>query len=387
MHRRKLKRGKIPPIGRPIPPLDIKKENAAMRTDTTIRGDVLHVQLLWLPEAMLGTLICALDVLRTADQVLRMQNPAAPRLLTWRIIDQEGKSVTLPGVGCRSAGAARRQIDPARSLIVVPGLHVRNAPHTAEIADACPAAMRMLEQHAAAGGWIAACSNGMVFPARIGLLDGARLGAPWASQRWFSHTFPRCDFSGDEPMSLSQRVFSCAAPSLQTEFILKVIGELVSADLAQSCASLLLHQPNRQQSTPELVSKKWLTRTSDSPVYRAMQWLQKHIETPFQMAVLADAAAVSERTLLRHFQQVLGMTPLEYLHDLRVERAKILLEVTLQDAKSIAQACGYQDAASFRRLFKRATGICPTEHRTRFALRSPQRRNWRVAGAAGRAPD
>lgn len=271
----------------------------------------------------------------------------------------------------------------ARSLLIIPGLHTLNAPQIAEIAKAYPAALNMVEQHAAAGGWIAACANGIVFPALTGLFDGARLAAPWASQSWFSRTFPRCDFFDDAPMSQYGQVFSCAAVSLQTEFMLFVLGELLSADLAQACASLLLHHPERQQITAELINNKWLTRTSDSPVYRAMQWLQTHIDTPFQMSVLAEAAAVSERTLLRHFRQVLGRTPLDYLHELRVERAKVLLEVTLQDAKSIAQACGYQDAASFRRLFYRATGLSPSEHRARFALRSPKRKHWRVPGSTG----
>lgn len=319
--------------------------------------------------------MCVVDVLRTASNVLKMQSPGAPRQLTWRIVTPDGKTVSLPGAA--SSGTVGK-IDPTRTLIVVPGLHVQNAPQANEIAAAHPTAMRMLEQHAAAGGWIFASSHGIIFPARLGLLDGSRLSAPWTSQRWFSSTFPRCDFSSDIPVSQHNRVFTCSSPSLQTESMLNIVGHLVSADLAQSSASLLLHQADRQQFTPELVSKKWLTKTSDSPVYRAMQWLQKNIDTPFQMETLAGAAAVSERTLLRHFQQVLGMTPLDYLHDLRVERAKILLEVTLQDSKSIAQACGYQDAASFRRLFKRATGICPTEHRARFALRSTQRKNWRV---------
>lgn len=53
-----------------------------------------------------------------------------------------------------------------------------------------------------------------------------------------------------------------------------------------------------------------------------MQWLQTHIDTPFQMSLLAEAVSVSERTLLRHFQQVLGRTPLDYLHELRAERGQ-----------------------------------------------------------------
>ena len=49
------------------------------------------------------------------------------------------------------------------------------------------------------------------------------------------------------------------------------------------------------------------------------------------------------------------MTPLNYLHRLRIERAKMLLEVTLHGVESVAEACGYADTSAFRRLFQRET--------------------------------
>lgn len=298
----------------------------------------------------------------------------------YRLVSPNGRALSFPLLPASPKRAASgRKPAPADTLIILPSMHVQNSAQIGEIADAHPEILELLKVNADAGAWIATCANGLVFPALLGLLDGAVVNVPWASQRWFNANFPRCDFSADGPMNTHGRVFTCAAPALQTEFILNVLGNLMSTDLVHSCASLLLHQPKRQQITTELVTENWLTKTSDSPVYRATQWLQANLARPYQMAALAQAAAVSERTLLRHFKEVLKMMPLAYLHDLRIERAKVLLEVTLQDAHAIATACGYQDAASFRRLFKRATGMLPTEHRARFALRSPQRKNWKAS--------
>jgi transcriptional regulator GlxA family with amidase domain len=146
---------------------------------------------------------------------------------------------------------------------------------------------------------------------------------------------------------------------------------------------VLLHQPLRQQLTPTLVESRWITKTSDSPVYRAMQWLQAHVDQPYRLAPVAEAAAASERTLLRHFRQVTGMTPLAYLHTLRVERAKMLLEVTLHGIPGIAEACGYSDTASFGRLFQRETGMSLSQYRARYTLRA-RRARWRVERASSR---
>jgi transcriptional regulator GlxA family with amidase domain len=159
--------------------------------------------------------------------------------------------------------------------------------------------------------------------------------------------------------------------------MLRVLGHLHDPDVAQASSQVLLHQPERQRLTPSLVAKHWLAKTSDSPVYRAMQWLQQHVDEPYRLSAVADAAAASERTLLRHFRQVTGMTPLDYLHSLRIERAKMLLEVTLHGIPAIAEACGHSDAASFGRLFQREAGMTMSAYRTRYALRS-RRRFWRV---------
>lgn len=343
----------------------------------------LHVKLLWLPGAMPGTLFGALDVLRTAAGVAQLQRPGAAPTLTWEIIGGNGRALPdpLPGLAASRRGTPRH----AQCLVVVPGLMASSAPHLGELTDADTTTLRMLRRHMDAGGWLASIYTGMALPLKLGLLDGARCAAPWMFQSWFAQRFPACDLSSDEPMGLHNRVFHCVAPALQTEWMLRVLGHLLDPDLAQTVARLLLHQPERQQWVPELVSQRWLGKTADSPVYRAIGWLQAHVGQPYRLEDVARAAAVSERTLLRHFRQVTGRTPLEYLHRLRVERARMLLEVTLHGTHAIAEACGYSDAAAFRRLFQRTMQMSMSEYRSRFALRT-RRRYWRVEDQAARVP-
>lgn len=335
---------------------------------------LLDVRLLWLPEALPGTLFAAADVLRTAALLHRFRRPHEPAPLRWRVVDGAGRRINTPFApepGRAPRGRATRQ------LLWLPGLAAEDAPHLGELMARHGTALRLVREHAAAGGWIAACATGLVMPAHLGLLDGRRVAAPWAFQSWLTRVYPRCDFSGTEPMSHRDRLFTCVAPALTTEFMLRVLGQLLDPDLAQACAQVLLHQPERQQIAPALAQQQWLVRTSDSPVHRAMQWLQHHVDEPYCLKDVATAAAASERTLLRQFQLVTGQTPLQYLHDLRTARAKLLLETTLHGLDAIAQACGYADTASMRRLFKRATGVSMSAHRQRHALRS-RRAHWQV---------
>ncbi len=360
--------------------------NPATMSAMSAPASPLHVRLLWLPNAMPGPLFGAVDVLRTAAGVARLQRPDAPARLTWEIVGANGRRLPTPLPGLMPAGPRRAVARDAQVLMVVPALMATSAPHLGEIAAAETAAQRLMMRHAESGGWIASTYTGMVFPLMLGLLDGARCGAPWMLQSWFAQRFPACDLSSDEPIGVHGRVFHCVAPALQTEFMLRVLGHLHDPDLAQTVARLLLHQHERQQWMPELVSQRWLGKTADSPVYRAIGWLQAHVGEPYRLRAVAEAAAVSERTLLRHFRQVTGRTPLDYLHMLRVERARMLLEVTLHGTQSIAEACGYSDAAAFRRLFARAMQMAMSEYRQRFALRT-RRRYWRMEDHAARAAD
>jgi transcriptional regulator GlxA family with amidase domain len=350
---------------------------ANMQTNPATSLAPLDVQLLWLPEAMPGNLFAAVDVLNVAAGILRLRKPHLPPPLTWRVITPPGVEAPLnSGIMAGLQKPPPEPLPAARTLIVVPGLAARNAPHLGEIAQSHPDVLAMLHDHALHGGLIAACFTGMVFPARLGLLAGARCAPPWAYQSWMKLHFPTGDFDTDEPMSFHERVFTCVAPGLQTEFISALLGRLLDPDLMEGCLQVLQYQQRRQQITSEL-SGVWLTPTSDSPVYRATQWLQVNLERPYNLQALAEAAATSERTLLRHFRQAVGMTPLEYLHKLRVERAKVMIEVSLHNFHTIASACGYADASSFRRLFQQATGMNPSVYRERFTLRA-RRPHWKV---------
>jgi transcriptional regulator GlxA family with amidase domain len=60
------------------------------------------------------------------------------------------------------------------------------------------------------------------------------------------------------------------------------------------------------------------------------------------------------------------MSPIEYLHTMRVEEAKHMLEAGDQRIEMIALDLGYEDASFFRRLFRRRVGMTPSEYRKRF---------------------
>ncbi|GGX87752.1 hypothetical protein GCM10007160_13910 [Litchfieldella qijiaojingensis] len=81
---------------------------------------------------------------------------------------------------------------------------------------------------------------------------------------------------------------------------------------------------------------------------------------------MVQLSGLTERSFKRRFKLATGMTPMEYVHTLRLEEAKQYLETTDEPVEAIAELVGYADASFFRRLFSRRVGLTPSQYRRRF---------------------
>ena len=81
---------------------------------------------------------------------------------------------------------------------------------------------------------------------------------------------------------------------------------------------------------------------------------------------MVQQSGLAERSFKRRFKTATGYAPIDYVQKLRVEEAKHMLEATSEAIDQIARNTGYEDPTSFRRLFKRLTGVTPGRYRQRF---------------------
>jgi transcriptional regulator GlxA family with amidase domain len=73
-----------------------------------------------------------------------------------------------------------------------------------------------------------------------------------------------------------------------------------------------------------------------------------------------------ERTFIRRFKKATGLSPLDYVHAMRLEEAKQMLETSDATVESIALEVGYEDNGFFGRLFRKKVGMTPAQYRLRF---------------------
>lgn len=320
---------------------------------------------LFLPSSGLaGCVYAAMDTLGAMHDLHVLKAAAAtPFPLSWRLLTEPPQD-----------GELAESDSP--SALFVPPLRMISLPLMAkDIADMQPLVAH-IQARAARGDWLVALGTGVWLLARAGVLDAQAVPVQWLYQSGFSMRYPEVLVDGRQPISISQRIVCGAAPSLVYETMLAFLGAIGFADLAAAVRDKLVYNPARQELAFPLPSDQVSGITRDSPLYKAMQWLRAHADD-CNIADAADHAAVTQRTLNRLFQRHLKLSPQDYLTQIRIERARMWLEVTLRSVEDIAHDCGYTDVSAFRRTFRRVTGLAPAEYRKRFAVRSDRAR-WRL---------
>jgi len=111
-------------------------------------------------------------------------------------------------------------------------------------------------------------------------------------------------------------------------------------------------------------------QVEDAVIGRCQAWIADHYQAPAPVAAMARLSGLPERSFKRRFRQATGMPPLEYVHTLRIEEAKQMLESGEAPVEEVAAEVGYEDPGFFSRLFRRKVGLSPSQYRRRFgALR------------------
>jgi YesN/AraC family two-component response regulator len=92
-------------------------------------------------------------------------------------------------------------------------------------------------------------------------------------------------------------------------------------------------------------------------------YIHAHYAEDISMNDLAMKMNYSEAYFCKLFKQCFKMNFTTYLANHRMEKAKSMLEDPLTNVKVVGISCGYPDSNYFARVFKRATGLTPTEYR------------------------
>jgi|HubBroStandDraft_6_1064221.scaffolds.fasta_scaffold90847_1 transcriptional regulator GlxA family with amidase domain len=222
------------------------------------------------------------------------------------------------------------------------------------------------EQHAG-GAVVCSICAGAFLLGGTGLLSGRPATTHWIHAASLADRFPEIRVMPDKLIIDDGDIITAGGVMAWIDLGLRLIHRWISPAVMMATARFfLVDAARREQRFYSTFAPRM--HHGDEIVRRIQHWLQIHYAVNATVNTLADRAGLGERTFLRRFSNATGLTPTEYLQQLRVEKAREALEFSMQTVGEIALLVGYQDEGAFRRIFRRITGLAPGDYRKRFSV-------------------
>ena len=332
-------------------------------------GRPIRISVVATPDAMVSPVSGLFEVLRsvgstaaTAGAMPVEYEPIEPEI----VAESAGPIEAASGLSI----TAHRSVDEvdATDVVVVPSVAI------SEEGDWVPGRYPRIvawirAMHAGGATICSACSGGML-TAETGLLDGQEATVHWLSESRFRARHPEVRLRLDQALVVSGeggRLVTSGAATAWHDLALYLVARYVGPATAQALARFQLMEWHRDGQAAFHVFHP-PTGHGDAAVLAAQRWLADHYAVASPVEEMARRAGLPASTFNRRFKAATGHTPIGYVQRVRVEQAKRLLETSTQPVEEISWAVGYEDAAAFRRLFKRLVALTPGEYRRRFRL-------------------
>ncbi len=233
----------------------------------------------------------------------------------------------------------------------------------------------------AQGATIATACSGAMLLAQTGLLDGNDATTHWAYCDVMRARHPRIRVHPRRALVVTgegQRLVMAGGGTTWLDLAIYLISRFVSLEVAMQTARINLIEWHDigQQPFARLARSR---QSEDADIARCQTWIALHYDEPAPVAAMVRLSGIPERSFKRRFEQATGMSPLEYVHTLRLEEAKQMLEAGDAPIEAIANEVGYEDAGFFGRLFRRQVSLTPAQYRKRFGA---MRRALQAVGTA-----
>jgi transcriptional regulator GlxA family with amidase domain len=217
------------------------------------------------------------------------------------------------------------------------------------------------------GAAIASVCTGVGLVAATGLLDGKRATTHWGIADRFRTKYPKVKWMPELMVTQDHEFYCGGGVHAALDLSLYLVEKFCGHDIAvQSAKALLIETPRAWQAGFAIVPLK--TEHNDESISSAQEWLHQNFQKNFPLETPARRVGMSPRNFVRRFKEATGDSPLIYLQKLRIAAAKRLLESDHRTVQEISDTVGYQDAAFFRNLFQRHTGVSPSAYRESFGV-------------------
>jgi transcriptional regulator GlxA family with amidase domain len=302
----------------------------------------------------------------TIDVVSAANRIAGKPTFDLRFVSPQSRVTLRGGLVAEAQPLARTR---PRDVIVTPGLGAATAEEIADRFGAADIAVasHWLSRPGARRAHIAASCTAVFVLAAAGLLEDRRCVTTWWLGAELAQVAPAARVVIDEMVVRDGRIWTAGSAFAHIDLMLALMRYLGGAALADELANRLVADQRTSQAG-FLIPSHLAAR--DETVAALESFVRSRIDDVHTLDSLAGWCGLSPRTLARRTSQAVGLSPIQLVQRVRLERSLHLLRTTRMPLEEVAAAVGLADPATLHRLVKRHTGRSPGALRPSAAARA-----------------
>ncbi|MBC3955260.1 MULTISPECIES: GlxA family transcriptional regulator [Pseudomonas] len=216
-------------------------------------------------------------------------------------------------------------------------------------------------------GCIGSICTGAFILGEAGLLDGYRVTTHWHYTERLIQRFPKAIVETDHIYIQDRNLLTSGGVTAGIDLALAIVAQDHGKKVAQDVAKVLLVLMKRQGGQAQFSPLMNAVATQQTPVTRVQNYVLEHLDESFSVERMASMANMSARHFARLFLREVQMTPMEFLQNARIDRARSLLEISDLPLKTVAYRSGFGSVRHMRFLFGEKLGLTPSQYREQFS--------------------
>lgn len=207
--------------------------------------------------------------------------------------------------------------------------------------------------------------TGAYFLAECGLLNGMPATSHWGAMEDLQKKYPLIDFKPDHVVTHSKAIITGGGGFSSLNALLYFIEKNSTKEIAVELSKYYaLDYGRTSQNIFSIFSGQRLH--DDHEIHQAQNYIEKGFKTDISVEQIAEQVNMSKRNFIRRFKNATTLNPIEYIQRVKVEAAKKALESGESNIADITYSIGYNDLKTFRTLFKRMTGLTPSDYKNKY---------------------
>lgn len=244
------------------------------------------------------------------------------------------------------------------TTIIIPGWQGKDVVPPTQLTDFLKLA------HAQGSRILSICSGAFVVAA-TGLLDGKQATTHWRYFDTFSERYPEIEIRHDVLFVGQDNLSTSAGSAAGIDLCLYMIREDFGFEVVNQIARRLVSPPMREGSQAQYAELP-VAKVSEHSLSALLTEISNSPAANYSVSAMASKVFMSERTFLRRFKELTGTTPAKWLSDMRLQKARNLLEQTNHSMEAIAEQSGFGTGETLRSQFRKQLNLTPLAYRKMF---------------------